>query len=63
MRPESHWSGLAVAWQVFLVGRGRKAFYFSEICNITTSRKIASSNEQNNSNNNNNSVCVMKKNP
>lgn len=37
-----------------------KAFYFSEICNITTSRKIASSNEQSNSNNIN-SVCVMKK--
>lgn len=30
-----------------------------KICNITTSRKIASSNEQNNNNNNNN-MCVMK---
>lgn len=38
--------------KVFSVGQGTKAFYFSEICNITTSRKIVSSNEQDNSNNN-----------
>lgn len=60
MRSDVDWSGSGCSSEVVSVTPRRNgSLLLFKICNITTSRKIASTNEQNNNYNNNN-VCVIK---